>query len=164
MLCIECNLYKANKESGWCNDCEKKEETKINGILYLPALELIIGILSSVYNAYSVILTTWPHINILVNVINYSTGVVLLSVLNLLVTIYCAWLFFNRNKKSRYSMISYYIFNMLLALYFTILPSQMYNLKLGSNDIAMLTCGMTGIVFWIPYFIFSKRINKVFHR
>ncbi len=45
MLCIKCQEAEENKESGFCDNCEKKEEGRINGLLYLPALGLIIGFL-----------------------------------------------------------------------------------------------------------------------
>lgn len=38
MECIKCKMSEANKESGLCDACESEELSKINGLLYLPAL------------------------------------------------------------------------------------------------------------------------------
>ncbi|MCW1834314.1 hypothetical protein OLZ33_20245 [Pantoea ananatis] len=51
MECIECRLVEANKESGLCNDCEEVEQRKINGLLYLPALGLVLGLIGGCYAA-----------------------------------------------------------------------------------------------------------------
>lgn len=43
MQCISCQQEEANKESGLCNQCERVDEKKINGLLYLPAAGLMIN-------------------------------------------------------------------------------------------------------------------------
>ncbi|MEQ4692726.1 hypothetical protein [Providencia manganoxydans] len=52
MNCNECNLVEANKASGLCDRCEQIEMTKINDVLYLPALGLIISLLVIPWELY----------------------------------------------------------------------------------------------------------------
>ncbi|MCF4076130.1 DUF2569 domain-containing protein, partial [Escherichia coli] len=53
MECIKCKMSEANKESGLCDACENEELSKINGLLYLPALGLILGVIGSTIELYS---------------------------------------------------------------------------------------------------------------
>ncbi len=51
MTCLNCD-NEALKESGLCLECEEIESRKINGILYLPALGLIVTLIMTPYSFY----------------------------------------------------------------------------------------------------------------
>ncbi len=61
MECIKCKDLEANKESGLCDACENEELSKINGLLYLPALGLILGVISSTIELYSFTITAFNY-------------------------------------------------------------------------------------------------------
>ena len=53
MQCISCQQEEANKESGLCNQCERVDEKKINGLLYLPAAGLMINLIMTPIGAWN---------------------------------------------------------------------------------------------------------------
>ena len=63
MECIKCKMSEANKESGLCDACENEELSKINGLLYLPALGLILGVIGSTIELYSFTITAFNYFN-----------------------------------------------------------------------------------------------------
>ncbi|ATA26197.1 hypothetical protein BIY26_04560 [Brenneria goodwinii] len=54
MKCLNCD-NDALKESGLCLECEKMEMRKINGILYLPALGLILSLILAPFSLFSIV-------------------------------------------------------------------------------------------------------------
>lgn len=162
MLCIKCQEAEENKESGFCDNCEKKEEGRINGLLYLPALGLIVGFFTVLYNGFSIFAliadTYQKH-----GVINsFSVLLSVLSIINLSVTVLACWFFFKRKVKARYLMISYYLYGLLFATFCTLYPALVFHVDLTQPAINMLARALISCLIWVPYFIFSSRINKVF--
>ncbi|MGD8204264.1 DUF2569 domain-containing protein [Pantoea sp. FN0305] len=164
MECIKCQNYEANKESGWCDFCEKKEVCKINGLLYLPALGLILGIIGGGIELYRFIITVFNYFDETGFLSYYAMGAFALLISGFLFSLYAAWLFFRRKKGTRKAMIVYYTTGLIIALYITVLPVIIFDINPGSDSIRLLIGGVTGVVIWVPYFMFSKRINMVFCR
>lgn len=164
MECIKCKVLEANKESGLCYVCENEELSKINGLLYLPALGLILGIIYSTIEFYSFTINVFDHFNKTGFLSYYAMGAFAFLICGSLVSFYAAWLFFRRKKGTRKAMIAYYATGLIIALYFTVLPTILFNAQQGSGDVRVLVSGIFGVVIWIPYFVFSKRINTVFCR
>ncbi|HEF8771307.1 DUF2569 domain-containing protein [Providencia manganoxydans] len=162
MNCNECNLVEANKASGLCDRCEQIEMTKINDVLYLPALGLIISLLVipwELYHFTQVIFSYLKHGSFLNS---YLIGAMGCLLLNFLITLYASWRFFMRKKGIRKVMITYYIFSLLASLYFTVIPTMLYGIQLKFTDLGNVISGIIGVVIWIPYFLLSNRINVVF--
>ena len=164
MECIKCKTLEAKKESGLCDVCEDEELSKINGLLYLPALGLIFSVIGSAIELYSFTMTALNYFNETGFLSCYAMGVFVFLICGFLVSIYAAWLFFRRKKGTRKAMIAYYATGLILALYLTVLPAILFDVQQGSDNIRLLASGIFGVVIWIPYFIFSKRINMVFSR
>nr|WP_230328944.1 DUF2569 domain-containing protein [Serratia sp. YC16] len=82
----------------------------------------------------------------------------------LIVSLYAIWFFYRRKKGTRKAMIAYYATGLIIALYFTVLPAVIFDMQQSSDNIRLLVSGILGVVIWIPYFIFSKRITMVFCR
>lgn len=162
MKCIQCNDREANKDSGLCDACERVESKKINGILYLPALGIIFNLVSTPFSI-DALLTAIIEFYKSSNIITWFSiiGVVIVFIY-LVVLIMTAWCFFGRKKVIRKIIIPYYSMGLITALYFTVLPSVMYSIQIDQGDVRTLISGMIGVFVWIPYFIFSKRINSVF--
>lgn len=164
MECIKCKDLKANKESGLCDICEKEELSKINGLLYLPALGLILGVIGSAIELYSFTMTAFNYFNETGFLSYYAMGAFVFLICGFLVSLYATWLFFRRKKETRKAMITYYTTGLIIALYFTVLPAILFDVQQNSDNIRLLVSGIFGAVIWIPYFIFSKRIDMVFYR
>lgn len=54
ILCVKYQQAEVKKGSGFCDNFEAKEEGKINGLLYLPALGLFISSFTMLYNNVSI--------------------------------------------------------------------------------------------------------------
>ncbi|EOU6603614.1 DUF2569 domain-containing protein [Escherichia coli] len=94
----------------------------------------------------------------------YAMGAFALLICGFIVSLYATWLFFRRKKGTRKAMIAYYATGLIIALYLTLLPAILFDVQLDSDNIRLLVSGIFGVVIWIPYFLFSKRINMVFCR
>lgn len=109
MECIECRLVEANKESGLCNDCEEVEQRKINGLLYLPALGLVLGLIGGAMQLYDFFGAVLKYYNKTGFLSWFSIGGVIMLLSAFLISVYAAWLFFRRKMGTRRVMIIYYI-------------------------------------------------------
>ncbi|WP_285112467.1 DUF2569 domain-containing protein [Leclercia adecarboxylata] len=164
MECIKCKITEAKKTSGLRDACEKEELRKINGLLYLPAPGLILGVIGSAIGLYSFTMTAFNHFNETGFLSYYAMGAFSFLIYGFIISLCAAWLFFRHKKGTRKIMIIYYATGLIIALYFTVLPAIIFNVQLNSDDIRLLVSGILGVVIWMPYFIFSKRINIVFCR
>lgn len=162
MLCIKCQEAEENKESGFCDNCEKKEEGRINGVLYLPALGLIVGFFTVLYNGFSIVSLIADTYQKQGMINSFSIILLALSVINLPVTVLACWFFFKKKVKARYMMISYYLYGLIFATFCTLYPALVLHVTLTQLAISMLARASISCLIWIPYFIFSSRINKVF--
>lgn len=162
MLCIKCQEAEENKESGFCDNCEKKEEGRINGLLYLPALGLIIGFFTMLYNDFcivSLIANTYQKQGV---VNSFSVLLLALCIINAPVTVLACWFFFRKKVKARYVMITYYLYGLIFASFCTLYPALVFHVNITQSAINMLARALISCLIWVPYFIFSSRINKVF--
>ncbi|KFC05624.1 uncharacterized DUF2569 family protein [Trabulsiella guamensis ATCC 49490] len=164
MECIKCRVYEANKESGLCDACEQEELCRINGLLYLPALGLILGIIGGAIELYSFTMIAFNYFNETGFLSYYSMGAFAFLICGFIVSLYAAWLFFRRKKGTRKAMIAYYATGLIIALYLTVLPAILFDAQQDSDNIKLLASGIFGVAIWIPYFILSKRVNMVFCR
>ncbi|EIO1438454.1 DUF2569 domain-containing protein [Salmonella enterica] len=164
MKCINCRTEEPNHESGLCDACEDIELQQINGLLYLPAMGLLINSVMSLVMLYtftSDIVAYYGHNGY---VSDYAIGIVVFLVVNIPVSLITAWRFFRRKKGITRNMIIYYVFNFILALYLVVLPVIIFHVPVSQVDIKTLAASVAGVVIWIPYFIFSRRIAVVFSR
>jgi hypothetical protein len=162
MLCIKCQEAEENKESGFCDNCEKKEEGRINGFLYLSALGLIISFFTMLYNDFcivSLIYNTYQKQGV---VNSFSLLLLALSIFNAPVTVLACWFFFRKEVKTRYVMITYYLYGLIFASFCTLYPAFFFHVNITQPAINMLARALISCLIWVPYFIFSSRINKVF--
>ncbi|MBT0718260.1 DUF2569 domain-containing protein [Rosenbergiella epipactidis] len=164
MKCIECKRFYANKESGLCNACENIELRKINGLLYLPAIGLILAIVRSAQELYSFTIIVIDHFDEMSFVSFDVMAAVAFLIADFLTPLYASLSFFRRKKNTRKVMIIYYLIGMISALYFTVLHVAVDNAHYEKEDVKILVNGLFGVVIWIPYFLLSKRINIVFCR
>ncbi|MGJ0478613.1 DUF2569 domain-containing protein [Pantoea agglomerans] len=162
MLCIKCQEAEENKESGFCDNCEKKEEGRINGLLYLPALGLIVGFFTVLYNGFSIfsLITDTYQKHGVIN--GFSILLLALSIFDFPVTVLACWFFFKKKAKTRCVMITYYLYGLIFASFCTLYPAVVFHINLTQADINMVARALISCLIWVPYYIFSSRINKVF--
>lgn len=164
MECIECKASDSNKESGLCDACEQKSMRKINGLLYLPALGLIVTILSFIVGIYNFILTLFNFFNENAFLPYYLIGLLALLISGFVISLYAAWLFFRCKKGTRRAMVIYYLMGVVITLSTTVFPAIAFDMPLNSDSFRELLSAVFSIFIWIPYFILSKRIDVVFCR
>ena len=162
MLCIKCQEAEEKKESGFCDGCEKKEESRINGLLYLPALGLIVGFFTMIYNSFSVVSLIADTFQKQGVINSFSVLLLSLSIIDIPVTVMACWFFFKRKVKARYAMIMYYLYGLTFASFCAFYPAMVFHMNVTQPVINMLARAFISCLIWVPYFIFSSRINKVF--
>ncbi|MBP2851352.1 DUF2569 domain-containing protein [Dickeya oryzae] len=162
MKCLNCD-NDARKESGLCWDCEDKEQQKINGILFLPALGIVLSVMSTPFSLYDIISSVIIHFKKTGFLGYYALGLILFLLVMFALEVFTALSFFLRKKRTRNVMIIYYLMSALLACYMVLLPAYLSNTKFSTSEIRMLVSALIGITVWIPYFLFSKRIPLVFN-
>jgi len=151
-----------NKESGICDSCEQTEQSKINGILYLPALGLILGLPVLLYTCFYLI-KMLAQIHQQTGQINtYGIGIIIVIIVQIAITLTACWCFFKKLKRTRYIMIAYYLLGLGFTFYCTWFPAILFDFKLDDSGVKAMGRSLISCVIWVPYFIFSKRINKVF--
>ena len=163
MTCLNCD-NEALKESGLCLECEEIESRKINGILYLPALGLIVTLILTPYSFY--ILANMMFSNFQQYGIITSYGIFMLAcvLIYFVMAAIAAQAFFRRKKITKKLMVAYYAVNFITTACMTVLPAVLFNLSLASHDISAISSAIVGIFAWTPYFLLSKRIPVVFHQ
>lgn len=160
----QCKVNDSNKGSALCDAQKCSERDKINGILYLPAIGLIASAIFGFLNCIYFISAVWYALKHVGAIYFFSLGAVLILLVTYILTLIAAWLFFHRSRWTRQVMIVYYLLMLGLALYLSMIPVSYFGQQLDSYDINMLITAVTSAVIWIPYFLFSKRINLVFYK
>lgn len=163
MKCLNCD-NDACKESGLCPACEEQEQQKINGILYLPALGIILSVITTPFSLYEIINAMVIHFKNTGFLGYYALALVFFLLAMFALEVFVAITFFQRKKRTRNVMVIYYLISALLVGYMTLLPAYLFNAKLDTGDIRAIVSSVFGIAVWIPYFLFSKRIPLVFNR
>ncbi|OAT75885.1 hypothetical protein A9B99_13830 [Mangrovibacter phragmitis] len=162
MKCIQCNGLESNKESGLCDSCEQKELRKINGLLYLPALGLISGCTLGLFDLYTYIDAVVSYFRKTGFISYYAMGAVAFLLAGYVISLGASWFFFRCKSGIRKIMVINYVIRLLSALYLTVLPILWFQAPFDSYGMRALTGAAVGVLVWIPYFLFSKRIDTVF--
>lgn len=164
MQCIKCNQHEGNKASGFCNSCENAERKRINGLLYLPAAGLVLSLLAGIFSFYSFTSEVIGYFSNSRIITWYALGGMVVMLADILFTAFTAYFFFKQKRGIRKVIIPWYLFGLLYAVYFSLLPSWLFGSYFGQGEIRLLATGIIGVVVWIPYFLYSKRISEVFSR
>ncbi|AXH62405.1 MULTISPECIES: DUF2569 domain-containing protein [Providencia] len=164
MKCINCNEHEANKASGWCNACEELKVHRINGVLYLPALGLIITAFLSIFGEYQLIQVAVYYAENTRSIPLFYLGALGLQLAYIIMTLIACWFFFNKKKATKVVMITYYILALIVTLYFTVFLAVLYGAKLTNTDYKQIITSAFSAAIWIGYFLKSERIAQVFTR
>lgn len=164
MLCIKCNQNEGNKASGFCNSCENAESKRINGVLYLPAAGLLLSLLAGLFSFYGFASEVISYFMKSRMITWFALGGLVVMLVDIVFTAFTAYFFFRQKKGIRKVIIPWYLFGLVYAIYFSFLPSWLFGTYFGQGEIRLLATGIIGVVVWIPYFLYSKRISEVFSR
>ena len=164
MECIECHSEHTNQESGLCETCEDKQYRKIDGLLYLPAIGLVLTISNSIFDIWSLVVNFSVYLTGSGTLSHFILVTLLLTLISLSISLYAAWMFFRKKRQTRLAMIIYYITGLLIALFAVIYPAIFFAMPMTTASMLLLIRAIVGVLVWIPYFIVSKRINVVFCR
>ncbi|MBM3071395.1 DUF2569 domain-containing protein [Enterobacter sp. RHBSTW-00994] len=162
MQCIECQQKEANKESGLCDECEQQDEQKINGLLYLPAAGLVINLLTTPFGAWNYFSAVFRYFQQGSGITLFGMGGIPVVLIDLVLTFAAGWFFFKRKAGIRKIIIPYYLMGVAYMLYFVGIPAWVFDARLDTADIRNALSPLVGALIWIPYFLRSKRIHRVF--
>ena len=163
MQCISCQQEEANKESGLCNQCERADEKKINGLLYLPAAGLVINLIMTPIGAWNYFAAVF-HFSQPGGINLFGAVGIAVMIIDVALTAAAGWYFFKRKSGISKIIIPYYLMGVVFMLYFVGIPAWLFDARLDTADIRNALSSIVGASIWIPYFLVSKRINQVFVR
>ncbi len=161
MECIKCGYEKSNKEAGLCDRGEKREMANINGILYVPAMGLIISVIKSplgLYN-YFVLILRFYHVNNTVPPIPLT--ILMAYIISTLICFFAAESLFLRKKRAPKIMITYYVNHIIVNGTLIFFVTVILGNALTHEAIFEIVPLVTAVCIWIPYFIFSKRLKDI---
>lgn len=161
MKCMTCES-EALSDSDSCKDCERKELSKIGGILWIPAFGLVAGLIMyviSITNTASVINIIRQNAPQLTTLIVFE---LVAQILLALLTLYTVFLFFGRRKKLPLMYITLLLFILAYRVGDTLLASEFYGIHSQQSALSQITPAIIGAIIWIPYFIRSIRVKRTF--
>ena len=144
----------------YCKGCADKKLTGIGGWLYLPAISLVLVIISSIYS----FVRTWglaqgsqeePLRTLLyLEVVGCATIFLLVS--------YTTFLFFNKKRQ-----LTHYYIALLLALFALNVADtwgavQFLHATIDLSDAWGVLKNIIHLAIWVPYFRVSKRVKLTF--
>ncbi|HHG8774002.1 TPA: DUF2569 family protein [Raoultella planticola] len=137
----------------------------INGWLYFPALGLIIACITVTLNLLAIArLFLFKLLNgepISIPLAGYLlTG----GVIDLGLLYFATFCFFRRKKAAKRAMIAYYCWSFLLNGSLILFSWVYLGMAAEIKEIGLLLSICVGLFVWTPYFLFSKRIARVFYK
>ncbi|MEG2398130.1 MAG: DUF2569 domain-containing protein [Citrobacter sp.] len=142
-----------------CARCENKKYTGIGGWLYLPAMTLVLSVISGGVGFFGVaafVLHTEAEVSALV-----IFELVCMTALLILV-IYTTVLFFKKKRQLPKFYTAFILGTMFYYVMDSWLGATFYDVGLSSDDIKAFVSCAGQILIWIPYFRVSKRVKLTF--
>lgn len=161
-VCIQC-ANDALSDSDFCEDCEDREFRKIRGWLYVPAVALVLSLISSLMSvSYTLRLLMDNYSQLTGN----SKGMLffeLFAFIGLfLFVLYVAGLFFRKKRE----LPRRYIQMLLLWLAFVVvdllLGHRYLEVPYNYESFRPIIRNLVSCLIWIPYFRVSIRVKRTF--
>jgi hypothetical protein len=161
MKCITCE-NEALTDSDSCGSCERKELSKIGGLLWLPAFGLVAGLImylvsiTNIVNVLGLIRQNAPQIMPLI--IFELVGQIILAVLG-------AWTIFLFFKRRRRTIPTYITLLLLIAAYRladTWIAIEHFGIGPHITNYGQIMPAIVGALIWVPYFLRSVRVKRTF--
>jgi hypothetical protein len=161
MKCITCD-NDALSDSDSCAACERRELSKIGGLLWIPAFGLVAGMIMyivSVTNIFSVLGTVRANVPQLMPLFYFElAGQIVLALLGLYTTV----LFFTRRRRT---IIAYIALLLLIVVYRvadTYIAIEYFGVGANITNYGQIMPSIIGALIWVPYFIKSVRVKRTF--
>ncbi|HEY1845241.1 MAG TPA: DUF2569 domain-containing protein [Buttiauxella sp.] len=161
MKCITCE-NEALTDSDSCGPCERKELSKIGGLLWLPAFGLVAGLImylvsiTNIVNVLGLIRQNAPQIMPLI--IFELVGQIILAMLG-------AWTIFLFFKRRRRTIPTYITLLLLIAAYRladTWIAIEHFGIGPHITNYGQIMPAIVGALIWVPYFLRSVRVKRTF--
>lgn len=162
MKCIVCG-NEAIKYSDYCKSCEDRELSKIGGWLWLPAIGLVVTLISYLLSINVALKTIFENSGLLHGKLLFLIYFELIAFILLsLMTLFVSSLFIRKKKQlPRYYIaliivgIAYYSVDLLLIY-------QVLDIKVTYKEVSTLVRSIFSACIWIPYFVVSVRVKRTF--
>ncbi|NDJ57623.1 DUF2569 domain-containing protein [Enterobacteriaceae bacterium 4M9] len=160
--CIKCDK-KAIDNADYCEECQEKAFSRIGGVLYLPAISLVLSVVMlgvSVFSTARLLLDNYSVLPaIITNMLSFELiGFFLLHIL----AIYTAFCFFTKRKKLPHLYISLIVCNLLFCLADMYLGYYYLDTRIDYESARPVIRSVVSACIWIPYFLVSKRVKGTF--
>lgn len=141
------------------------KNNEINGLLYFPALGLLITCLLGSYNYYKICRMFYlKNVNHEQIAIWFAAWIIIGGFIYLTWTYYATYLFFSQKEKAIKAMVIYYILGFMLYTPLFSIIHLIHNVPLDFRMLSAVISGVIGLLIWIPYFLKSKKVTRVFVR
>ncbi|MFT4274547.1 MAG: DUF2569 family protein [Pantoea sp.] len=142
-----------------------KDNKEINGVLYLPALGLLFSCVAGTWNYFSIIRMFWMKLAVGQPVAWWLAAYMIVAgAVSLAWTWYAAVLFYTQKKRARMAMITYYALAFILYVPFFLILHIFWHVPMDMRVLLIISSAAAGVIIWIPYFTFSRRIPVVFYK
>ncbi|MDZ7322702.1 MULTISPECIES: DUF2569 domain-containing protein [Kosakonia] len=163
-ICIQCDK-EALKESDFCAECEAREFKKIRGWLFVPAIGLVLSLLSVIVSFSATLKVVMEHYSVLVG---GQKGMLVFELVFYGVmfayTVFVGSLFFRKKRL----LPRFYIGFLLLWIAFhgvdVWLAHQVFDVPYVYDTVSSLLRSVISAAIWIPYFVVSERVKRTFVR
>ncbi|WP_447876151.1 DUF2569 domain-containing protein [Serratia fonticola] len=163
MKCMNCEA-EVVRGSDYCDACEKKELGKIGGFLYLPALGIILSVISSIYGLLSSIKSYHSVTAITSALYPFIIFQIIWFAILLALSVYITGIFFGKKKKTPFYYILLISFNLMFVISNVAISHYQYGVAVDSDMLTSMARTLIGACIWIPYFLVSVRVKRTFVR
>lgn len=150
--------------SGPGTTCEAPKDGKIDGWLYAAALWLLVSLVCVPYALYFFVATALSNSHLDWIYHYYLLMGIVVLVIGLTLTLAASWCFFTRRKGIREIIIPQFAYNFVYLFCLLWIPAWLFGIEIPAPAILDIGYAVAGVVLGIPYFLFSKRIDRVFYR
>lgn len=160
--CINCDI-EIPRGVDYCPDCEARELSKIRGFLILPAIGIILSIISLSWSTFQTLKILVDKFQLLTPTLTWLVSYELVGFFLLfLLSVYTCFLFFGKKK----ALPKTYILLMLSGLAFhavdVYLTHHFLATPVASDDLRVVFNYLVSSCIWVPYFIVSVRVKRTF--
>ncbi|HHQ6631264.1 TPA: DUF2569 domain-containing protein [Serratia fonticola] len=163
MKCMNCDA-EVVRGSDFCEACEQKELGKIGGFLYLPALGIILSVISSIYGLLSSIKSYHSVTGITSALYPFIIYQIICFAILLALSVYITGVFFGKKKKAPFYYILLISLNLIFVISNVAISHYQYGVEVDSDMWTSMARTLIGACIWIPYFLVSVRVKRTFVR
>jgi hypothetical protein len=150
--------------SDYCDACEKKELGKIGGFLYLPALGIILSVISNIYGLLSSIKNYHGITGVTSALYPFIIFQIICFAILLALSVYITGVFFGKKKKAPFYYMLLISLNLMFVISNVAISHYQYGVEVDSDMLTSMARTLISACIWIPYFLVSVRVKRTFVR